>query len=170
MALSPSQMSTPACSCTILLLLLASLVMPTDEWIVPQPKANVWKTLARSLGQDHICLSSSSSTSLMSTCLVRIPFSQEQFPNSISFHQAQANRLKVKTKYVQVGGISYKFKLLVENLLWLWGEWVKSLPEMDKEPQELELMGSLAASWCVQFEYPVLPEYQSEYLIVRQVD
>lgn len=81
----------------------------------------------------------------MATCLVGIPFAPGEFPNSILFRKAQANSLQAKVKYIQTRDIFHKIKLPLEDPLWLWGEWVESLPEMDKEPQELELMGSLAA-------------------------
>ncbi|RMC20786.1 hypothetical protein DUI87_01638 [Hirundo rustica rustica] len=34
------------------ILLPASLTAPVSRWLVPQPKANVWATLARAMGQD----------------------------------------------------------------------------------------------------------------------
>lgn len=60
-------------------MVMASLLVATNQWIVPQPKANVWKTLAKALGQDHICLSSMAAGDPRSTCLVGIPFRREEF-------------------------------------------------------------------------------------------
>lgn len=139
-------MEAPASSHIIWLLLLASLLVPTVGWIVPQPKVNVWTTLARSLGQDHICLSSTSSTSPISTCLVGIPFTPEEFPKSILFHQAQANSMKAAFKLVQAGEFFRQVKLHVVNPLLLWSEWVDTFLELDREAQGLELMGSAAAA------------------------
>lgn len=50
-------METPTAAKVIEFVLLASLALPTATWIVPQLKANVWSTVAKSMGQDHICLS-----------------------------------------------------------------------------------------------------------------
>lgn len=100
MTLSRSCMDAPASSRVIWLLLLASLITPTIGWIVPQPKANVWTTLAKSLRQDHNCLSLSSSTSPMLTCLVGIPFATGEFPRTILSRKAQANSLQAKVKYI----------------------------------------------------------------------
>ncbi|TRZ06827.1 hypothetical protein HGM15179_020279 [Zosterops borbonicus] len=44
----------------------------TIPWIVPQPKANVWRTLAKAMGQDHICLSQGSAEDLISSCLANL--------------------------------------------------------------------------------------------------
>ncbi|RMC06835.1 hypothetical protein DUI87_16283 [Hirundo rustica rustica] len=49
------------------ILLLASLAAPVSGWLVPQPKANVWATLDRAMGQDHICLSAMSADSPLMT-------------------------------------------------------------------------------------------------------
>ncbi|RMC10221.1 hypothetical protein DUI87_13022 [Hirundo rustica rustica] len=57
-----------------------SLCLPVDGWLVPQPKANVWATLVKAMGQDHICLSATSADSPLSTCLVGIPFKPQDFP------------------------------------------------------------------------------------------
>lgn len=103
MILSWTQMKTPASSHVTWLLLLASLLVPTTTWIVPQPKANVWTTLARLLGQDHLCLSWTSSTNPILTCLVGIPFPPEEFLESLLIHQAQANTMKAAFKLVQAG-------------------------------------------------------------------
>ncbi|RMC10113.1 hypothetical protein DUI87_12911 [Hirundo rustica rustica] len=61
-------------------LTICCLWLPSTGWIIPQPKANVWATLARSMGQDHICLAAASADDPLSTCLVGIPFKPEEFP------------------------------------------------------------------------------------------
>lgn len=113
---------------------------------------------------------STSSTSPISTCLVGIPFTPEEFPKSILFHQAQANSMKAAFKLVQAGEFFRQVKLHVVNPLLLWSEWVDTFLELDREAQGLELMGSVAAAQCIHFDYPVLLEYQKEYHVVRQFD
>ncbi|RMC20351.1 hypothetical protein DUI87_01200 [Hirundo rustica rustica] len=54
----------------VILLLLNSLAA---AWIIPQPRQNVWVTLAQTLQQENICLSTASTENPMSTCLVGIP-------------------------------------------------------------------------------------------------
>ncbi|RMC22443.1 hypothetical protein DUI87_00757 [Hirundo rustica rustica] len=54
----------------VILLLLNSLA---TAWIIPQPCQNVWVTLAQTLPQENICLSTASTENPMSTCLVGIP-------------------------------------------------------------------------------------------------
>ncbi|TRZ13215.1 hypothetical protein HGM15179_013889 [Zosterops borbonicus] len=50
------------------------------SWVVPQPKANVWRTLARAMGQDHICLSQGSTEDPIASCLVGIPAQESELP------------------------------------------------------------------------------------------
>ncbi|RMC20448.1 hypothetical protein DUI87_01298 [Hirundo rustica rustica] len=50
----------------VILLLLNSLAA---AWIIPQPRQNVWVTLAQTLQQENICLSTASTDNPMSTCL-----------------------------------------------------------------------------------------------------
>ncbi|RMC19617.1 hypothetical protein DUI87_03177 [Hirundo rustica rustica] len=51
----------------VILLLLNSLA---TAWIIPQPCQNVWVTLAQTLQQENICLSTASTENPMSTCLI----------------------------------------------------------------------------------------------------
>ncbi|RMC19404.1 hypothetical protein DUI87_04014 [Hirundo rustica rustica] len=44
-----------------------------DGWTVPQPKQNVWVTLANITNQETLCLSVASPDNLYSTCLVGLP-------------------------------------------------------------------------------------------------
>ncbi|RMC20303.1 hypothetical protein DUI87_01150 [Hirundo rustica rustica] len=53
----------------VILLLLNSLAA---AWIIPQPRQNIWVTLAQSLQQENICLSTASTDNPMSTCLVAL--------------------------------------------------------------------------------------------------
>lgn len=94
--------------------LLFILYLDCNAWIVPQPQSNAWITLAKVLNQDHMCLSMASVNNLMSTCLVGIPFQPFEFP------------LKTKSQ--------------VANPLALWCGCIKSLPQLGKEPLELELL------------------------------
>ncbi|RMC01175.1 hypothetical protein DUI87_22266 [Hirundo rustica rustica] len=64
-------------------LTICCLCLPSTGWIIPQPKTNVWATLARSMGQDHICLTAASADDPLSTCLVGIPFKPKEFPSEL---------------------------------------------------------------------------------------
>ncbi|RMC22177.1 hypothetical protein DUI87_03050 [Hirundo rustica rustica] len=63
----------------------ACVSTPTGPRWIPSkwPKANIWTTLAKAMGQDHICLSATSADSPLSTCLVGIPFKPEEFPQKL---------------------------------------------------------------------------------------
>ncbi|RMC00161.1 hypothetical protein DUI87_22762 [Hirundo rustica rustica] len=74
------------------ILLLASLAAPVSGWLVPQPKANVWVTLARAMGQDHICLPATSADNPLMTCLVGIPYGPKELPGKFMEITEQANR------------------------------------------------------------------------------
>lgn len=112
----------------ILLTTLLYIVSPGYPWIVPQPQANVWKTLAQTLGQENICLSTDSTANPMSTCLVGIPFKSNEFPPSLvsSF-------------------------LPMYNPLVPWEQFLKRLPQAKEEPHEFELLGSAKAPYCIHF-------------------
>lgn len=104
----------------------------------------------------------------MSTCLVGIPFTPEEFRKSTLFHQAQASNMNAAFKQVQAREFFHQLKPPVDNPLLLWNKRVETLSELDEEPQELELMGSAVASQCIHFDYLVLPECQREYHVVLQ--
>ncbi|RMC16456.1 hypothetical protein DUI87_06786 [Hirundo rustica rustica] len=72
----------------------ACVSTPTGPKWVPSkwPKANVWATLARSMGQDHICLAAASADDPLSTCLVGIPFKPEEFPAELLRYLQTANQ------------------------------------------------------------------------------
>ncbi|RMC15203.1 hypothetical protein DUI87_07387 [Hirundo rustica rustica] len=72
--------------------LLASLCTLVARWLVPQSKANVWVTLARAMGQDHICLSAMSADNPLMTCLVGIPFGPKELPSKLLEITQQVNR------------------------------------------------------------------------------
>lgn len=49
-------------------------------WIYSQPKQNIWVTLAKTLQQDSLCMSMGSVNDPLSTCLVRIPLTTNDYP------------------------------------------------------------------------------------------
>lgn len=55
-------------------------IQVTSGWIVPQPNQNVWVILAKSLLQDNFCMAMGSMDDLLSTCLVGIPLSKNDYP------------------------------------------------------------------------------------------
>ncbi|RMC21621.1 hypothetical protein DUI87_02488 [Hirundo rustica rustica] len=61
----------------VILLLLNSLAA---AWIIPQPRQNVWVTLAQTLPQENICLSTASTENPMSTCLRGVQYTWNQLP------------------------------------------------------------------------------------------
>lgn len=81
---------------------------PAAVWIVPQPRQNIWVTSAKIL-QDSLCMSIESVNDPLSTCLVGIPLT--------------ANN------YLHVG----KRPTPVDT----WDEWTKILLHASEEPQEL---------------------------------
>ncbi|XP_077644184.1 uncharacterized protein LOC144247421 [Lonchura striata] len=117
-----------------------------DAWIVPQPKKNVWVTLAQALQQDHMCLSTASAQNPMSTCLIGVPSKEDEFPIDLVRLQKQVNEDKIPKGAGQV-------KAQVPNPLILWQGWVSHLPTAEGEPQELELLGSAKAEFCIQFDF-----------------
>lgn len=60
---------------------------------------------------------------------------------------------KGPNKILYLGGSTYQLKLPVDNLMLLWSERVETLPKLEKEPQEFELLGSATASLCIQFDH-----------------
>ncbi|XP_058716083.1 uncharacterized protein LOC131590192 [Poecile atricapillus] len=96
-----------------------------DAWLVAQPQENVWITLAKTLQQDHMCLSMGSATNPLSSCLVGIPLKPHEYP----FTGKEPNPVDT------------------------WDEWTKILPHAPEEPQELELLGSSKAAYCINFNY-----------------
>lgn len=126
--LSPQTMTkTDACSTALLILAVLVSFRLADAWVVPQPKANVWTTLAKSLNQTGLCMSLGSSEDPMSTCLVGIPLDENEYP----------------------------FAGKRPDPVTSWDEWTKPLPVAPDEPQELDLLGSAKATHCVTFYYRV---------------
>ncbi|XP_064261049.1 uncharacterized protein LOC135290975 [Passer domesticus] len=125
-------------------------------WIVPQPRKNVWVTLAHALNQSHLCLSTPAAENPMSTCLVGVPSKWAEFPDSIRNIQNQLNGNNPPNQWVEIfrywGVVNYA-KTPVTNPLVLWRKWVYDLPYAEAEPQEFELLGSAKADYCVHFDF-----------------
>lgn len=49
--------------------------------------------------------------------------------------------------------VERKVALPVLNPLVLWRDWASELSQLSEEPQELEILGSSEASFCVQFVF-----------------
>lgn len=85
-------------------------------WIVPQPKKNIWMALAKTFRQDHLCLSAAAAAdSLLSTCLVGIPYSPAELPKLLTELKNKINAGKVPHKILYLGGHTYQLKLAVDN-------------------------------------------------------
>ncbi|XP_072778827.1 uncharacterized protein [Taeniopygia guttata] len=127
-----------------------------NAWIVPQPKKNVWVTLAQALKQDHMCLSTASAENPMSTCLVGVPSKGDEFPIGLVRLQKQVNENKIPeagTEFYKHQGAVEQVKIPVQNPLVLWQKWILDLPSAEGEPQELELLSSAKAEYCIQFDF-----------------
>ncbi|XP_063037650.1 uncharacterized protein LOC134432690 [Melospiza melodia melodia] len=131
----------------ILLLLLSTygLLLPSSKpWVIPQPKVNVWRALAQSLGQDHICLDTSAVEDPMSSCLVGIPFAPGEFPPAFqsAFSPILARSLNILPSFDSSNA---------------WSDGVFRLDPLASEPTELHLLGSANSSICFQFDYTLAP-------------
>lgn len=109
------------------------------SWVVPQPSHNIWVTLARTLKQDNLCLSMGNLDNPLLTCLVGIPLAAHEYP--------------------------YTGKK--PNLVDIWDEWTKILPQAPEEPQELDLLGSSKAHYSVQFYYKLSGQHLSHLDLIR---
>ncbi|TRZ11450.1 hypothetical protein HGM15179_015655 [Zosterops borbonicus] len=113
----------------------------TMPWIVPQPKANVWRTLAKAMGQDHICLFQGSAKDPISSCLVGIPFKEDEFPPALLNFKNEYNKQSPghHTRALEEFRLQRKIKLPVVNPL---GQ-EKSFTKM------LQIKNIyLASTWC----------------------
>ncbi|KAF4789881.1 hypothetical protein TURU_147121 [Turdus rufiventris] len=114
-------------------------------WIIPQPRQNVWVTLAQTRQQENKCLSTAAAENPMSTYLVGVPLKAGEY--SASFEIQMPNELP-ESHTIQ----SYKphrqqvvmSKNSIEELL-------PGLSKAVEEPQELELLGSYPAQYCIHF-------------------
>ncbi|RMC21566.1 hypothetical protein DUI87_02433 [Hirundo rustica rustica] len=152
-------------------LVALSLSLPVDGWVVPQPKANVWATLAKVMNQDHICLSATSANNPLSTCLVGIPFKLNEFPQEIlqklrSANQVRSNYLSPEFRYNTVKGVTYP----VKNPFAFWVQYLHGLLTLSSDPTDLELLGSVNASFCIKFVYTPPKGQEQNYRHVRPVN
>ncbi|XP_053787455.1 uncharacterized protein LOC128781684 [Vidua chalybeata] len=104
--------------------------------MVPQPKENVWVTLAKSIGQEQLCMALGGVDNPLSTCLVGVPLSENDFP----------------------------LTAMKPNSADSWGSWIRTLPQAPQEPQELDLLGSTRAHFCIRF-YTKAPQGKIEHNI-----
>ncbi|XP_064558142.1 uncharacterized protein LOC135442355 isoform X2 [Zonotrichia leucophrys gambelii] len=125
-----------------ILLTLSSL---TAAWIVPQPRQNIWVTLAEALQQENICLSTAAAKDPMSTCLVGIPLQAGEFPAKSDTPMPDSSP---KSHHAQPQNTHQKQAVMIRNPI---EEWLPKLPRAAQEPQELELLGSSPAPYCIHF-------------------
>lgn len=130
----PGQQETPhRTRLAIAAIYILLWLQAADSWVVPQPKENVWVTLAKSLQQDNLCLAMGNVDNLLSTCLVGVPLVADDWPVSNSDLLRTTGRRP--------------------NPVDTWDEWTKILPYSKEELQELDLLGSSTATYCVRFYY-----------------
>ncbi|XP_036250215.1 uncharacterized protein LOC118693622 [Molothrus ater] len=137
----------------LLAIILWPVIPPASPWIIPQPRANVWRTLANTLGQEHICLSMASAEDPMSTCLVGIPLSPDELPSPFN-----SSLVPFVTQT-----LSHR-----RNPSNVWRDGIKGLAPLTSEPPELDLLGSTNASLCFLFWFsPVL--WDSRYTRIKPI-
>lgn len=117
-------------ACLLRLCLLLGALPEVSPWLVQQPKENVWMTLAKALKQDSLHLRMGSTSDSVSTCLVGIPWGLKKFKN---IKREGPNPMPTW------------------HLIRSWDGWMQSLPHAHTEPQELDLLGSARAKFCVRF-------------------
>ncbi|RMB93983.1 hypothetical protein DUI87_29570 [Hirundo rustica rustica] len=148
-------------------LVALSLSLPVDGWVVPQPKANVWATLAKAMNQDHICLLATSANNPLSTCLVGIPFRLNEFPPIFLQKMRSANQVRSNYLSPEFHYNTY----LVRNPFAFWVQYLQGLLSLSSDPTDLELLGSVNASFCIKFVYNHPPKGQEQnYRHVRPVN
>ncbi|RMC04590.1 hypothetical protein DUI87_18837 [Hirundo rustica rustica] len=123
------------------MLLTLLMLLNIKAWKMGQPPENVWVTLAKTLRQDHLCLSMGSVSSPLSSCLVGIPFKINE-PSPL--HPFAGNWPALPT--AEKGPAREA-----------WEQWVKLIPKAttdahkenpvaNSESQELDLLVSAKAS------------------------
>ncbi|KAF4805030.1 hypothetical protein TURU_002544 [Turdus rufiventris] len=140
----------------VFLLTLNSLAA---AWIIPQPRQNIWVTLAETLQQ---CLSTAAAKNPMSTCLVGVPLKAGEYP--ANFNTQMPNELP-ESHTIQ----SYKHRqqqaVMSKNPI---EEWLPNLPKAAQEPQELELLGFYPAQYCIHFMVLPKPSNTKEFHNILQ--
>ncbi|XP_066427522.1 uncharacterized protein [Molothrus aeneus] len=133
-----------------IVLLVGTLPPSASPWIVPQPRANVWRTLAQAMGQEHICLDLGSAEDPMSSCLVGIPLPLFEFPYPFN---------------VTLGSLLHRNPPLMVDAQNAWRDGLRSLTPLQSDPPELHLVGSAKSSVCLWFQYA--PFMSSSYSDIR---
>lgn len=123
--LNPDSYSEMEIDCQVTVIWMLLMFPCITAWIIKQPQENVWVTLAKSLQQDSLCLSMGNAHNPLSTYLVGIPLQPQDYP----FTGKRPNPVDI------------------------WDEWTGILPHATEEPQELDLLGSSTATYCVNFFY-----------------
>ncbi|XP_054370412.1 uncharacterized protein LOC129046651 [Molothrus ater] len=117
----------------VVLLIFASFGDSVDHqaWAPPQPKTNIWVTLANLTKQETICLSLSSPGNPFTTCLVGLPADPWPCPSHVPTCKVSNARTSVDN----------------------WDQWISHFPIAPQEPQELELLESVMADACIHFNH-----------------
>lgn len=120
-----------SCSLTVLLGMFVRCQLCIAIWVPAQPKENIWVTIANKTGQEAICLMLSSPGNPFSTCLVGMPLDVPPCPPG-----ARSCQVNDARHYA-------------DN----WDRQIPYFPPAPLEPQELEILGSVKADWCVFFNW-----------------
>ncbi|RMC09648.1 hypothetical protein DUI87_13434 [Hirundo rustica rustica] len=122
------------------------------------------------MGQDHICLATTSADSPLSTCLVGIPFKPEEFPQKLlelvkAVNEVRSTYYDSSFNYNVVKEVTYPIK----NPFILWSQYLNTLSLLSSDPVELELLGSANASYCVNFTYSSPKGQEKSYHHIRPI-
>lgn len=146
------------------LVILLTLVLSASPWIIPQLKTNIRVLLAKTLKQDHICLSKTATDEPMPTGLVGIPLNVSEYPPLLVSIQNNWNQ---QTHQVARSFAIQTVKVPVRNPLVLWRDWVGDLPKLPNEPAEFNIISTSSAPYCVQFMFN-LPTHKQLNISVAQ--
>lgn len=116
-------------------------------YVPPQPKTNIWVTLANLTNQESICLALSSPGNPFSTCLVGLP--TDVWPCPLLPYYCVLHGNKPFCSSSTPACDANKPNRVVER----WDFWVRHLPIAPTEPQELELLGSVKMDSCLYFKW-----------------
>ncbi|TRZ12334.1 hypothetical protein HGM15179_014754 [Zosterops borbonicus] len=108
----------------------------------------------------------------ISSCLVEIPFKEAEFPAALlNFHDEYNKQVPGHNSHaLEEFCLQRRIKLPVMNPLVLWCDWVStSLPQGDNELQELELLGSSPALFCIQFVFTPPQSQEKSFSKVLQI-
>lgn len=90
------------------------------------------------------------------SCLVGIPFKPQEFsPSLLRLHDETNKKAsgRVARAFLEYS-IDRQVPSPVLKLILLWRDWVSTLPGVQEEPQELDILGSSKAHYCIQFGFP----------------